>query len=381
MQGRIKIQAKLFRRNAALKITSIELLNVRIPFQEPFRISSGEVTHTSSLIVCLQTAEGYIGYGEAAPMDGTFYSKESPDYTWQCLSQFLPTLIGREFYEASDVSLKQLDSFFARAAVETALWDLLAKEKSVPLYKLLGGSKRKIECGLAVGIYDSIDELLAVIGKYIDWGYKRLKIKIKPGWDEEPVRQVRKAFGDIPLFVDANAAYSIEDAEVFQRLDAYNLQMYEQPFAADALQEHAQLAKTVQTPICLDEGVRTIQDAKTVIELESAKIVNIKLQRVGGFGPALEIYQLCHDAGLDLWCGSMPELGVGQAAGLHLAALEGFNHPTDLGPSLRFFKDDLIKPFIEMDGDGTVTIPDKVGIGFEVHQEKIDRYLVRREKW
>lgn len=364
-----------------MKITSIDLFNVRIPFQEPFRISSGEVSTTNSLIVRLQTAEGYISYGEAAPMDGSFYSKESPEYTWQCLSEFLPTLIGREFFQATDLSLSALDSYFARAAVDTALWGLVAEDKKVPLYKLIGSSKRKIECGLAVGIYDTIDQLLAAIAKYIDDGYRRVKIKIKPGWDLEPVRQVRRAFGDIPLFVDANAAYTIEDAEIFRKLDQFNLLMYEQPFAADAWDEHAELAKMVQTPVCLDEGVRTPKEAKQVIKLGSAKIVNIKLQRVGGFGPALEIYRLCKDAGIDLWCGSMPELGVGQVAGLHLATLGGFNYPTDLGPSLRFFKDDVVDPFLQMDNSGLIEVLDEVGMGLPVSQAKLECYTVRKQNW
>lgn len=364
-----------------MKINTIDLFNIRIPFQEPFRISSGVVSDANSLIIRLQTDEGYISYGEAAPMDGSFYSYESPEHTWRYLSEFLPSLIGKEFVKVDDFPIKSLNSSFAQAAVETALWDLVAQDKQVPLYKLFGSTRRQVECGLAVGIYDSMDELLASIAAYIERGYRRVKIKIKPGWDVEPVRQIRKTFGDIPLFVDANASYSIADLDVFRKLDEFNLLMYEQPFAANAWHEHAELANQVQTPICLDEGVKTPEEAKLIIKLGSAEIINIKLQRVGGFGPALEIYELCRNAGLDLWCGSMPELGVGQIAGLHLATLAGFNYPTDLGPSLRFFKDDLVEPYLEMDQNGLISVPDGAGMGLVVNQTKLEHYTVRRRRW
>jgi O-succinylbenzoate synthase len=364
-----------------MKIEAINLYAIQIPFQEPFRISSGEVTKTNSIIVRVITEEGQIGYGEAAPMDGDFYSNITPAQCWKMLQDLCPRLIGREFLEPKDFKEITVASPFARAAIETALWDCLAQEKKQALYSLIGSAERKVDCGLAVGIYDSIDLLLKAIEAYINRGYRRVKIKIQPGWDVVPVREVRRAFGEIPLFVDANAAYTLEDLDVFRKLDEFNLMMYEQPFAATALDEHAQLAKSVKTPVCLDEGVSDLADAKKVVELGSAQIVNIKLQRVGGFGPALDIYNICYNAGIELWCGSMPELWVGQAAGLHLATLPGFVYPADLGPSLRFFKDDLVVPFLEMDKDGQIDIPSGSGLAVEVDQDKIERLAIEKDEW
>lgn len=364
-----------------MKIKAITMYEIRIPFQEPFRISSGVARNTNSIIVKVVTEEGYTGYGEAAPMDGNFYSQTTPAQCWEMLQVECPKLIGQKFSQPEEFAKLVLASPFARAAIETALWDCLAQERKLPLYGLLGGERRKIDCGLAVGIYDTIDELLAVIARYLERGYGRVKIKIQPGWDLEPVREVRRAFGDIPLFVDANAAYSLADLDVFQKLDEFDLMMYEQPFAAGALEEHAELSQKVKTPVCLDEGVADLADAKKVVELGSAKIVNIKLQRVGGFGPALEIQRFCYKEGIDLWCGSMPELGVGQGAGLHLATLPGFVYPSDLGPSLRFFKDDLLNPFLEMDRRGQIEVPTGFGLGLEINQEKIERLANAKACW
>ncbi|HBG16889.1 MAG TPA: o-succinylbenzoate synthase [Firmicutes bacterium] len=364
-----------------MKVKAINMYQIQIPFQEPFRISSGEVTKSNSIIVRVTSEEGQIGYGEAAPMDGDFYSDITPAHCWQILKELCPGLIGKEFLGEDDFARLEASSSFARAAIETALWDCLAQERKQPLYNLIGGSKRRIDCGLAVGIFDSIDELLNSISRYLKGGYRRVKIKIKPGWDVEPIKAVRRSFGEIPLFVDANAAYTIDDVDVFRELDNYNLMMYEQPFGVKALEEHAELARRVKTPVCLDEGVADVSDAKRAVELGSAKIINIKLQRVGGLGPALAIYRICHRAGIDLWCGTMPELGVGQAAGLHLATLPGFVYPSDLGPSLRFFKDDLVNPFLEMDQNGQIEPPAKLGLGVEVDQEKLERLATAKEEW
>lgn len=365
-----------------MKIEAIDLYQVKIPFQEPFRISSGEVDMANSIIVRIQSTDGSVGYGEAAPMEGSFYSDETPNRCWQNLSSYLPSLLGKEINEPNDISAEvKIGSPFMRAAVETALWVCLAEERNTPLYEMLGGANKKIDCGLAVGIYDTIPELLDVIASYQEKGYRRTKIKIQPGWDLEPIREIRKAFGEIPLFVDANAAYTIDDLDVFKELDEYNLMMYEQPFAADALEEHAILAKSINTPVCLDEGVSNVDDAKKAIQLGSAKIINIKLQRVGGFAPALEIHKTCTDNGIELWCGTMPELGVGQAAGMHLATLSGFVYPADLGPSLRFFKDDVVTPLFEMDENGQFSIPKGKGLCVKIEEHKLDKFAVRKQSW
>jgi O-succinylbenzoate synthase len=339
------------------------------------------VSEKDAIIVAVYS-EGLVGYGEASPMAGSFYSDDSPETTWDCLTkEILPRVKGQTDLDRSQVDLildQVQGNSFAKAGVESALWDLEAKRKAVPLWQLLGGTQSRIPSGLAVGIFSTVGELLREIERYLTEGYKRVKIKIEPGWDFEPVAAVRKHFGNIPLMVDANAAYRQDDIPLFQELDQYGLMMFEQPLGKDDLKGHAELQSKVRTPVCLDEGAKDITAVKEAISLGSCRIINIKIQRMGGLGKALQVHDLCHQAGIPVWAGTMPELGIGSAQTIHLGSLPGFLYPTDVESSFRWFVDDIIDPWIEVK-DGWLIVPDAVGYGFTVDEKKVQKYAVRSE--
>jgi O-succinylbenzoate synthase len=356
-------------------------VHIRIPLHTPFRISSGAVSEKDAIVVVVYS-EGLVGYGEASPMAGTFYSEDSPESTWECLtSEILPKLTSRRELDRDQLSLI-LDGIrgnsFAKAGIETAFWDLEAKQNAVPLYKLLGGQEKRIPSGLAVGIFQTLTELLSTIERYLTEGYKRVKIKIEPGWDIEPVKEVRKHFGNVPLMVDANAAYCRNDISLFQQLDEFDLIMFEQPLAKSDLEGHAELQAKVRTPVCLDESAADIAAVKKAISLGSCKIINIKVQRMGGLGKSKEVHDLCQQANIPVWAGTMPELGIGSVQAIHIATLPNFSYPTDVESSSRWFVDDIIEPWIEVK-DGWITVPSEVGYGFRIDERKIQRYAVRSE--
>ena len=359
-------------------VNRITLTHVRVPLVEPFRISSGAVAEKDALVVRLESG-GLVGYGESSPMSGTFYSSDTPESCWRELCEdLIPPVAGKEFASlqaAVDFISTLPGSNFAKTGIETAFWDLEAHRQGKPLYELLGGTAKPVESGLAVGLYDEISDLLRTIEKYLAHGYKRVKIKIERGRDVELVAAVRKAFGDIPLFVDANGAYDLTDLAVFQRLDEFDLLMFEQPFAGHMLAELAQLQRKVRTPVCLDESLESEADLRGAIKLGSLKIANIKIQRVGGFGHALAIYEICRQHGIPVWIGTMPELGIGQAQGMALGTLSHCSYPTDVEASSRWFQDDIIKPWLEV-RNGCLHPPKSPGLGFEVDQAKLDLYAV-----
>jgi len=312
-------------------------------------------------------------------MAGAFYSTDTPESCWEEWKKILiPFALGREFRDIEDFH-QQMEplslSPFTRAGLENALWHLQAQKDGKPLFQLLGSEGRPVPSGLAVGMYDSVPELLKAIERYLSHGYQRLKIKIAPGWDIEPVRAVQRAFPDIPLMVDANAAYTLRDVEIFQRLDDFDLLMIEQPLAKDDLEGHAQLQRQIRIPICLDESIDSLDSLEQAARLGSCRIVNIKIQRLGGLLPALRVHHRCQELGLPVWCGTMPELGLGQAFGLHLATLPNFQYPSDIHPSLRFFQDDIVEPLIEIDRQGWISIPQGVALGFRVVDSKLQKYL------
>lgn len=335
-----------------MKIDSVVITHVRVPLLEPFKISSGSVSEKDAIVVALYS-EGLVGYGEASPMSGSFYSEDTPESTWDYLSQKLIP----EFLKAKFDSLDELNAWldkvggtpFARAGLETAAWDLAAKGENRPILALLGAEKTVIESGLAVGIYPSIEILLKRLDDYLSEGYKRIKIKIQKGWDVEPLMAVRRFFGDVPLMVDANCAYDRSDIEHLKKLDEFGLMMIEQPLKKNDLEGHAILQEAIGTPVCLDESADTPASVKKAIELGSCKIVNVKLQRVGGFGNARIIHDLCVAAGLRLWAGTMPELGIGGIHALFLSSLPGFSFPTDVESSARWFTEDIVVPKLKVD--------------------------------
>lgn len=324
---------ELARDSGPIKLDAAEMARVSIPLVEPFRISSGEVRVKESLLLRLREGD-FTGWGESSAMSGSFYSVETPDSCQRELAEvLLPAVLGRRFTSLLDLDglLSELTSNrFARVAIETAAWDLVARRRSRPLHELLGLPRLpRIPCGLAIGLYNTEAELLAAIHRYWSNDYQRLKIKIKRGQDVSLVKAVRREFGEIPLFVDANADYTRNDFRVFEQLDDFGLMMFEQPLAKGDLEGAAMLQRRVRTPTCLDESIETLADARRAIELGACKIVNIKLQRVGGFLEALRIMQACAVHQIALWIGTMPELGVGSAQALPLTGHVGVAFPTE----------------------------------------------------
>jgi o-succinylbenzoate synthase len=367
------------------QLSAIRLHWVQVPLHEPFKISNGEVSIKDAILVELQGKSGKVGWGEASPMGGSFYSAETPDSTWEFLhGKAVPGLLAQPLPEAG-CCFDWLAQFpgepFAKAGVEGAVWDFWANQASVPLHQMLGGSRRPVASGAAIGLMPSVDELLNRVETFLTQGYRRIKIKIMPGHDVELVRAVRKRFGNIPLMVDANAAYLLEDAAIFEDLDDHGLMMIEQPLGRKALAEHAELQARLQTPICLDESAEDLESLDTAIRLGSAKIINIKVQRMGGLAPAKQAHDRAQAAGIPCWMGTMPELGVASAQALHLATLGNFTFPTDVEASARWFKDDIIEPPIEISKKGFINLPEGPGMGYKVDVEKVERYRIRFEEF
>ena len=364
--------------NPDLRIDRIVLTHVRIPLVEPFRISSGAVAEKDGIVVEIRS-EGLSGYGESSPMAGSFYSSDTPEKSWSELCKVIaPALVGSEFGcpEQWNQVLDPLPAGnFTKTGVETALWDLAAQREGKPLHVALGGVKTAVESGLAVGLYNDTAAMLRVIERHLADGYRRVKLKIEPGHDVEIVKAARQAFGEIPMFVDANGAYGLEHLDTFRRLDDFGLMMFEQPFPGPALEELATLQRQVRTPVCLDESLDSPEMLQRAIDLGSLQIANFKIQRVGGFHHALEMVRICRENSIPAWAGTMPELGIGQAQGAALASLAEFVYPTDVEASRRWFQDDIVKPFIEV-RNGQIEMPRSPGLGYAVDESKLRKYKV-----
>jgi o-succinylbenzoate synthase len=370
-------------------VERVTLTHLQIPLKEPFRISGCEVTIRDAILVAVETRSG-IGIGESSPMVVGFGSaSDTPEECWRDLAERIaPSLLGRSFATVEDIAALAstwTGSRFASAGAETALWDLLGQARHATIAEMLGASveqlARGVESGLAVGLYSTIVELLKTIENHLAEGYRRVRIEIAPGHDVELVRAIRQHFGDIELMVDANGAYTRDDIDLFRELDDADLLMFEQPLAADDLDGLVELQKAVMTPVCLDESAVTPEKAAEAIRRGACRIVNIKIQRVGGLGPALALHDLCYERGVACWVGTMPELGVGQAQGIHLAALANCKYPTDIAPSARWFVDDYVVPLIEMSAPGILNIPTRPGLGYQVDPAKVRRYQIQQHEF
>jgi O-succinylbenzoate synthase len=366
-----------------MNIDQITLTHVRVPLVEPFKISNGEIAEKDAIIVGVYS-EGLVGHGESSPMSGSFYSAETPESTWACLvDELIPTILHSHpsgVEEVNDVINRVPSNSFAKAGIETAFWDLAAQRQDTPLCKCLGAKRNQVESGLAVGIFPSIKDLLRSIEKHLAEGYKRVKIKIQPGWDVKPLTEIRGEFGAIQLMVDANCAYTQADLHYLKTLDDFGLMMIEQPLPKDDLEGHAKLQAISRTPVCLDEGAKDLQTVQRAIELKSCRIVNIKIQRVGGLLNALRMHELCAQAGIPVWGGTMPELGIGGVQTVHLATLDNFKYPTDVESSKRWFVEDIIDPLIEVI-DGVITLPDRKGNGYTLNARVVEKYKVREVRF
>jgi len=350
--------------------------------QEPFVISSGSLSARESVVVKVTSGQ-WVGYGESAPMPGPFYNPETLETVTHMLKDFIiPAALKWDLEDPRQVD-KHLTGIrgnnFAKAGIETAIWDLWAKMRGQSLSQVMGGVRKRIPSGVALGIFSDPEKLGDRVEQCLQAGYSRVKIKIQPGWDVEPVRYLRQRFGDFPLQVDANAAYTLEDVSVFQALDQYELTMIEQPLGWQDLIDHANLQSKINTALCLDESITSLDAARQAIAIGACRIVNIKIQRVGGLGPALAIHDYCKGKGIPLWCGTMPESGLGQSFGLALASLPGFVYPADVEPTDRFYVEDLVRPALKLK-NGAIDVPMGPGVGVAVKEEFLSNCVFRKER-
>lgn len=366
-----------------MKITSVELRQINLPLIHPFETSFGRTTERHIVLVRLVDQDGTVGWGECTAGEGPFYSYEWVDTAWPTLITYLaPMIVGKEMNSAADawMLMRPIRGHrMAKAAVENAIWDLEAKALGMPLWKHLGGVRNEISCGVSIGIQSSVEVLIEKIEKELAAGYQRIKIKIKPGWDLEIIREVRKRFPEILLTGDANSAYTLADVALFRELDQFGLMMIEQPLAHDDIVDHAELQKRIKTPVCLDESIRTSADAKHAIGIGACKIVNLKLGRVGGHAQAKLVEEVCRESEIPLWCGGMLESGIGRAHNIAMSTLKGFTLPGDVSASARYWEEDIIHPPVMVSAVGTIKAPDAPGIGYKVNLSRVDQLTVRKE--
>jgi len=364
-----------------VRLVGAELLEVRLPLREVFTISSGSRRDRRILLLRVRSGEGTEGWGECVAGEDPSYSYETTETAWHTLSSFLlPPLISREFLGPEEIRAPMAwvrGHRMAKAGIEMALWDLQAKELGVPLWELLGGSGDPIPVGVSVGLQPSDEELLRKVEGYLERGYARIKLKIKPGRDVAMIRRVRERFPDTSLLADANSAYTLADRERLAELDELDLMMVEQPLGDEDYLDHAELQAGLRTPICLDESIRSEGDARLAISLGACRIVNVKPGRVGGLLEARAIHDLCRERGVPVWCGGMLESGIGRAHNLALASLPGFTLPGDISESRRYWERDLVTPEFSLEG-GRMPLPSGPGIGVEPDLERIRSLTVRR---
>jgi o-succinylbenzoate synthase len=364
-----------------VKIDGLELRLLKLPLVHFFETSFGRVDDKHFILVRVDS-DGASGFGECVAEKDPYYSSETNDTVWHVIAEFIaPRLLGAEFAHPRDVfpALKAIRGHnMAKAAVEMAMWDLFARQRGEPLARVLGGTRDRIASGVSVGIQPSLDALVAKVEGELAAGYRRIKIKIKPGWDLRPVERLREKFGAIPLMVDANAAYQPGDADHLAALDAFDLMMIEQPLDYDDVAEHAALQRRLKTPICLDESIKTVGIAREAIAAGACRIINIKPGRVGGFAESIRVHDLCASHGIPVWHGGMLESGIGRAANIHLSTLPNFSLPGDVAASRRYFDPDLIEPPIEVAADGTIAVPTGPGLGVTIRDDRVDNATMRK---
>jgi O-succinylbenzoate synthase len=365
-----------------MKISKIELIEIKMPLVHFFETSFGRTCERRIILTRVEDADGNEGWGECTTGETPSYCEEWTDGAWAVLEKVLvPRVVGKEVESAAkiwDLMRPVRGNRMAKAAIETACWDLEAKNLNVPLWKHLGGVNQEIECGVSIGIQDSVEQLFEKIETELDAGYKRIKIKIAPHWDYEVIKAVREKFGDILLMGDANSAYTLADIEKLKSLDEFDLMMLEQPLPYDDIIDHAKLQQEIKTPICLDEPIRSPEDARKAIELKSGKIINLKNGRVGGHSESKRIEAICRAAEIPVWCGGMLESGIGRAHNIAISTLAGYTLPGDVSASKRYWTEDIIEPAVEVTKNGAITAPEKPGIGFDVRREQIDKLTVRK---
>jgi O-succinylbenzoate synthase len=365
-----------------MKIDEIILRELHMPLVRPFETSFG-VTRSRRILLAEVKSDGLTGWGECTAGERPFFSAESTNSAWAAIVQELgPMLAAESPKHAGDcpgIFRMVRGNRMAKATLENAIWDIEAQREGVSLSQLIGGVRDVIPCGVSLGIQSSIPELLAIIEKELAAGYQRIKLKCKPGWDIEVFDRVRNRWPGIMLSCDANSAYKLKDADHVVEFDAFDLLMIEQPLWHDDFYYHSMLQKRLQTPICLDESIRNRRDTLAAIEMESCRIINIKLGRVGGFSEAIAVHNAAQERGIPVWCGGMLETGVGRSHNIALSTLENFTLPGDISASARYWVDDIIEPEVTVSLAGEITIPDTAGRGYEVRTDLVERLTVRKE--
>ena len=358
-----------------MRIERIELRLLRLPLVRPFETSFGRLDDRTFVLVTVHE-NGATGLGECVADAHPYYSAETTRTAWHIIGEFIaPLVLGRAFAHPGEVydALGAIRGHnMAKAAVEMAAWDLYARQRAVPLSAALGGSRSSIESGVSIGIQASLDALLERVEIERAAGYRRVKIKIKPGWDVNAVERIRSRFGGIPLMVDANAAYRLADLPHLRCLDRFELLMIEQPLDYDDVRDHARLQAALRTPVCLDESIDTIRTAEEAIELNACRIINIKPGRVGGHQQAIRLHDLAARHGIPVWHGGMLESGIGRAHNIHLSTLPNFSLPGDVAASRRYYAPDVIDPEIDVRSDGTIAVPTGPGIGVTVVPARVE---------
>ncbi len=367
-----------------LHLERLELRAIELPLLHPFETSFGRTTRRRILLVRAFDKTGASGYGECVAPEGPFYNHETVDTAWLITAKYIGPLLTRARVETAREVNKALAPIrgnqMAKAGVEAAVWDLEAKMAGRPLWEHLGGVRDEINCGVSIGLQETTETLIEKVGYELDCGYQRIKIKIKPGKDIQLVEAIRSRFPSITLSVDANSAYSLNgDLSLVKQLDQHNLLMIEQPLAPGDLVDHAKLQREIKTPICLDESICSVSDARHALELGSCRIINIKLGRVGGHTEVqlIQAYAVEHD--IPVWCGGMLEAGIGRAHNIALSTLPGFTLPGDVSASGRYWKEDIIEPPVTVSSKGTIKAPTGNGIGYEVNENRIEALTLRRE--
>lgn len=365
-----------------MKIEEITLREIQMPLVHFFETSFGR-TYSRRILLVTVNCDGVSGWAESVAAENPFYSDEWIDSAWATMRSFLaPALLGKTVTQARECAALMFPvrgHRMAKAALENAVWDAEAKQKKQPLWRLLGGTRREIPCGVSIGIQDSIEQLLDKIETELAAGYRRIKVKVKPGWDINVLERIRSRWPDIVLSCDANSAYRISETEHLRRFDQFNLLMIEQPLWNDDIYFHARLQKQLRTRICLDESIRNARDAEAALELGACGIINIKVGRVGGFTEAKSIHDVCHSHNVPVWCGGMLESGVGRVHNIALSTLENFRLPGDVSASKRYWKEDIIEPEVQVSNEGMIAVSDAPGTGYHVREDLIEKLTVRKE--
>lgn len=367
-----------------MKITEMTIRHLQMKLKAPFTTSFGTFTNKDFLLLEAKDESGTIGWGESVAFHSPWYNEETLKTNWHILEDYLiPLILNRDIQhpdEVSEIFEPIRKNNMAKSTIEGAIWDIYAQQTNQSLAAALGGKKDKIEVGISIGIQKSIDDLVELVQGYVNEGYKRVKVKIKPGWDIDVIRTLREKFPDVAIMADANSAYRLEDAELLKQLDQFNLTMVEQPLASDDIIDHATLQKGMKTPICLDESIHSLEDARKAIEIGATKIINIKIGRVGGLTEARKIHDYCESKGVPVWCGGMLESGIGRAHNVALTTLSNFTLPGDTASSNRYWEKDLIEPEVVAE-NGYITVPQEAGIGYKVNVETVESFTVEKKSY